>query len=252
MANNPTPGNIALNQEKDDTDSDAEFFDDIDWDAKSEDLPEQDLSDMTIPEPTLYNRLWKSDTAVNNDTQGQEAVTKSDNVMNDDMYSLSHQQRAMNPSLQALVAEKAAIRNEGVKPKQEHDFQAQNSTKPTKSDRNQNEALRQSPPTVSPSKKRRISITKHDISQDVILCGREFANSSHPGNLAYLQMIADNKARHHELGPQYGEKTRIRNEIVTDLMERGCRFARKARGETYYLLTLQEVQAKVSQSLREN
>lgn len=104
----------------------------------------------------------------------------------------------------------------------------------------------------SPSKEDRIYVSKDAITNDDILCGRELAGSNHPGNVAYLRMVADNKALHRSFGSQHGEKTKIRNMIVQELVDRGGRFVRIMNDDgNHHLLTIKEAQAKMSQSLRE-
>lgn len=103
-------------------------------------------------------------------------------------------------------------------------------------------------PCVSHPTGKRTVIPKNDITHNDVYCGQEAANSDHPGNLKYRAMIADNKATYLEWGEQHGEKTKIRNKIVNEMLDGGSRFIRK---NTRELLTLKEVETKVSQSLRE-
>lgn len=101
----------------------------------------------------------------------------------------------------------------------------------------------------SPSETNLIYIFEDDITSEDILCGRELAGSDHPGNVAYLRMVAENKALHHTFGSQHGEKTKIRNMIVHELVDRGGRFVRMVPDGQHHLLTVQEARRKVSQSL---
>lgn len=102
----------------------------------------------------------------------------------------------------------------------------------------------------SPSDTDLINLSKDDITEDDVLCGHEFGKSGHPGNVAYLRLVAENKTLHHSLQSQHGEKTKIRNKIIDQMVDRGCRFIRMSHDGTYHLLTLRQVQAKVSRSLR--
>lgn len=105
----------------------------------------------------------------------------------------------------------------------------------------------------SPSVAERILIREEDITVNDVRGGQESAGSRHPGNLAFLRMVADSKDLYHSYGRQHGEKTRLSNMVVDQVIERGGRFVKRSRrgSRVWHLLTRDEARAKVSQRFRE-
>lgn len=112
--------------------------------------------------------------------------------------------------------------------------------------------VRDSQSSVSPSAQERIFLSTEWINDRDVLCGRSNSGTTHPGNASYLQMVASYKARYNSFGSTHKGKTAIRDLIIDELFSKGSRFVRKDDdGHAYYLLTLEEVRNKVSQSLRD-
>lgn len=107
-------------------------------------------------------------------------------------------------------------------------------------------------PRFSPSNStQRIYISQYSVTNADVLCGRELSGSDHPGNLAYLSLVAKHKQRHSSFGSQHSEKTKIRNYIVDQVIDGGGRFVGRTFDGRHYLLTKEEARYKVSQCLRE-
>jgi hypothetical protein len=101
----------------------------------------------------------------------------------------------------------------------------------------------------SPSVAERILIREEDITVNDVRGGQESAGSRHPGNLAFLRMVAERNHEYHAYGRQHGEKTRLSNMVVNQVLASGGRFVKRSRrgSRVWHLLTRKEARAKVSQ-----
>lgn len=105
-------------------------------------------------------------------------------------------------------------------------------------------------PSCSPSKTNRIPV--ETITELHVLGGQKAAGSLHPANGAYRRVVTRHKALYRSYGSQHREKTKLRNKIVDERLCRGIRFVKGDGTGPTYLMTLDEIRVKVSQSLREN